>query len=154
MIICFSLCSCGQYDGRLSSVQSSFNNNKESFTKLNEYLLDCYSSVDTNELIFAFTFSDETGQVSEIYSGYSHEYVYLDEDTIEHFDNARKAFAYDFSIIYITDTRISYGGDGNEMFVYSLDGKKPKYFWSDEKKHHFSTYSLGDNWYYLFLRQR
>lgn len=40
------------------------------------------------------------------------------------------------------------------MFVYSLDGEKPKYFWSDDGNKPFNIYSLGDDWYYLFLKQR
>ena len=65
------------------------------------------------------------------------------------------------------------------MYVYSLDGKKPTYFWAEESKitfreklkyilegkkleyfwsgssePSFKTYKLGDNWYYLYLSVR
>ena len=89
-----------------------------------------------------------------MYSGYLHEYICITEDIIESLSNVKQAFNYDFSIISITETRISYGGEGYEMFVYSLDGEKPKYFWSDDRNKPFNIYSLGDDWYYLFLKQR
>ena len=80
--------------------------------------------------------------------------ICITEDIIESLSNVKQAFNYDFSIISITETRISYGGEGYEMFVYSLDEEKPKYFWSDDRNKPFNIYSLGDDWYYLFLKQR
>ena len=89
-----------------------------------------------------------------MYSGYLQEYICITEDIIESLSNVKQAFNYDFSIISITESRISYGGEGYEMFVYSLDEEKPKYFWSDDRNKPFGIYSLGDDWYYLFLKQR
>ena len=154
IIISFSVCSCTQYSNDFDLKKDTFNINKVSFDKLNQYLLEQFSNIENSELNFTFSVSEETGEIEKLYSRYWHEYIYLDEDITELFTNVKNSFTYDFSIVSITSTRISYGGEGNEMFVYSLDGKKPKYFWADNKDAAFSSYSLDNNWYYLFLKQR
>ena len=40
------------------------------------------------------------------------------------------------------------------MYVYSKDGKKPKYFHSKGDDVSFSIGDLGDNWYYCNARIR
>lgn len=154
IIIIFSFCSCSQHSNDFDSKKNTFNINKDSFDKLNQYFLEQFSSIDTNELNFAFSVSKETGRIEKLYSSYLHEYIYLEEDIIELISNVNDSFNYDFSIVSVTNTRISYGGEGNEMFVYSLDGSKPRYFWEDNEKASFSIYVLDENWYYLFLKQR
>ena len=154
IIIIFSFCSCSQHSNDIDSKKNTFNINKDSFDKLNQYFLEQFSSIDTNELNFAFSVSKETGRIEKLYSSYLHEYIYLEEDIIELISNVNDSFNYDFSIVSVTNTRISYGGEGNEMFVYSLDGSKPRYFWEDNEKASFSIYVLDENWYYLFLKQR
>lgn len=154
IIFAFSLCSCSQHNKDFNLKKNAFNINKDSFDQLNQYFLEQFSSINSSELTFAFSVSGETGKIEKLYSSYLHEYIYLDEDIIELLSNVNNLFDYDFSIVSITNTRISYGGEGNEMFVYSLDGKKPNYFWADKKDASFSSYSLDNNWYYLFLKQR
>lgn len=154
MIFCFSLSSCRQNNSQLNSKQVAFDINRSDFDKLNQFFEDQYSSANTNELTFVICVSKETGKIEKLYSGYLQEYICITEDIVESLNNVKQAFNYDFSIISITETRISYGGEGYEMFVYSLDGEKPKYFWSDDRNKPFRIYSLGDDWYYLFLKQR
>ena len=145
MIFCFSLSSCRKNNSEVNSKQVAFDINRSDFDKLNQFFEDQYSSANTNELTFVICVSKETGK---------QEYICITEDIIESLSNVKQAFNYDFSIISITETRISYGGEGYEMFVYSLDEEKPKYFWSDDRNKPFNIYSLGDDWYYLFLKQR
>lgn len=154
IIIIFSFCSCSQHSNDFDSIKNTFNINKDSFDELNQYFLEQFSSIDNNELNFAFSVSKETGRIEKLYSSYLNEYIYLEEDIIELLSNVNNSFNYDFSIVSITNTRISYSGEGNEMFVYSLDGSKPRYFWEDNKETSFSIYALDENWYYLFLKQR
>ena len=146
IIIVFSFCSCSQHSNDSDSIKNTFNINKDSFDKLNQYFLEQFSSIDNNELNFAFSVSKETGRIEKLYSSYLHEYIYLEEDIIELLSNVNNSFNYDFSIVSITNTRISYGGEGNEMFVYSLDGSKPRYFWEDNKEASFSIYARYRNW--------
>lgn len=151
VLICFLFCSCSTDHNK----QGVFDTNKASFEMLNEYLLNYHSSCSQEEEVrFAFSFASQTGLVDKIYSGYTNEYIFLDNDIQEAFRNVKKCFTYDFSYISVTDNRISYGGEGNEMYVYVLKGDKPDYFFSSTKKSSFSTYNLGNNWYYLFLKVR
>lgn len=155
LLLCISSTGCTVSHGKNKEHwQVAFEINKTSFEELNGFLLDQYAKVDNDKLSFSFMPSEESKQIESIYSSYSNEYIYLDDHIKELFTNVKKAFIYDFSVVTIQKNRISYYGEGNEMFVYSLDGKKPKTFWPSGKKAYFSTYSLGDNWYYLFLRQR
>ena len=143
MIFCFSLSSCSQNNSDVNSKQVAFDINRSDFDKLNQFFEEQYSSANTNELTFVICVSKETGKIEKLYSGYLHEYICITEDIIESLSNVKQAFNYDFSIISITETRISYGGE-----------EKPKYFWSDDRNKPFRIYSLGDDWYYLFLKQR
>lgn len=152
-MLIINLTACGTID---EEVETSFEICKPSFEILNQFFKDYYSSVKLKgeELNFAFSFEENKEYVDKIYAGHLCEYIYVEDDIATALYDIKKAFKYDLSLISVTDTRISYGGQGNEMFVYSLNGKKPKYFLDEEYDISFSTYSLGDDWYYLFLRVR
>lgn len=156
LLICFIFCSCTNRKTAQPLTVTAFSTNIEAFIELNEFLLDYSSSIIANdeELTLILDFSNENGNLEKIYSDYYDDYISLDENIIKYFSIVKKSFKYDFSIISITSTRISYGGEGYEMYVYSLDGKKPNSFWPDKNTSSFSTYYLGDNWYYLFLKVR
>ena len=62
----------------------------------------------------------------------------------------------DFSFIDISAERITYGGLGNRMYVFSRNGNRPKYFYfpGDARNDNFKTYHLKDNWYLLTFSSR
>lgn len=155
MAILCCLCSCNSLDSQ-PYAQMVFNKNKDAFNSLNQYFIDCYLTTTPNEdeLFLTFENSDETGIIDKIYSGDINGYINLSEDKIALIGKIEEAFTYDFSYVSISETMVTYGGDGYEKFVYSLDGKRPKSFWRDGTKTSFRTYYLGENWYYLFLRVR
>ena len=134
--------------------QTSFDINKVYFEELNNFLIEQYNKVDQESVSFYFSSLKNNNQIESLLPSYTEERLYIDDNIKTLFLNVKKAFRYDFSIITIDKNRISYYGEGNEMFVCSLDEKKPKTFWPDGAKANFSMYSLGDNWYYLFLKQR
>ena len=70
-------------------------------------------------------------------------------DKLQAFDHINDAFYSDFSFIDITPERISFGGLGSGMYVFSLDKKAPDYFYHKGDDMSEDVYSLGDNWYYL-----
>ena len=143
--------SCENLDGEIIN---NFNAKKEYFEILNNYFINYYNdngSIDS--LSFSFSENDN-GQIEKIYDGNLYEYVELPENIIKAFSEIKCIFKYDFSYIFINNYRISYGGNGNEMYVFSRDGSKPKYFFSEDEDTNFSVYSLSDNWYYLFLKVR
>lgn len=155
LLLCISSTGCRVSQGKNKEYwQVAFEINKSSFEKTNEFLLEQYSLAKTDRLTFALSLLKPEKKIDKIYSGYLHGYIYLDDETKQLLTDISTVFRYDFSTISVEKKRISYYGEGNEMFVYSLDGKKPKTFWPDGTKAKFSTYSLGDNWYYLFLKQR
>jgi len=64
------------------------------------------------------------------------------------------AFNHDFSFIGVSSERVSFGGNGNDMFVYSVNGKSPKWFYSPFSKMKFSKEKLSENWFYLYNHVR
>lgn len=58
-------------------------------------------------------------------------------------------FYMDFSFIDVTEYRISYGGLGNIMYVFSRNGEIPDYFYHEEDNIDYTTYVLTENWYKL-----
>lgn len=128
---------------------------KESFEILNNYFISSYEANGINIEKIRYSFSKEpNGRVEKIYCGNTHNYVPLKEEVVNAFLKVHNAFVYDFSYISVSTNRISYGGIGNEMYVYSRDKKTPKYFLKEDEKTSFSCESLGDDWYYLYLNTR
>lgn len=155
IVILCCLCSCNSLDSQ-PYAQKVFNKNKDAFNSLNQYFIDYYLTTTPNkdELFLTFENSDETGKIDKIYSGDINDYICLSEDRIALLGKIEEAFTYDFSYVSITDTMVTYGGEGYEKFIYSSDGRRPKSFWRDGTKSSFRTYYLGENWYYLFLKVR
>lgn len=61
---------------------------------------------------------------------------------------------YDYSFIEVTKERVSYGGDGYRMYVYSRDGKAPSYYYHEGDGMHPEVCILGDGWYLLKVHYR
>ena len=152
-MLIINITACGKID---DNVKTAFEISKPSFEILNQFFEDYYASSELTgeELNFSFSFNENKECVEEIYAGHLCEYIFLEDEIAKALYDVKNTFKYDFSLISVTDIRISYGGIGNDQFVYSLNGKRPKYFFDEEDDESFSTYSLGDDWYYLFLRVR
>lgn len=152
-ILIINITACGKMD---NNVKTAFEINKPSFEILNQFFKDYYASSELTgeELNFSFSFNENEKCVNEIYAGHLCDYIVLEDEIAKALYDVKKTFKYDFSLISVTNIRISYGGIGNEQFVYSLNGERPKYFFDKEDDASFSSYSLGDDWYYLFLRTR
>lgn len=127
------------------------------FEIVNSYVMEMCSDFDKAFLGIYFSKTNNSVELS----------LYLDSSIIgsdvnstEDVDNAlitikENAFSQDFSFINVTKERISYGGEGNFMYVYTIDGQKPTYFYSkDSDVASFKTIHLKGNWYLLVNRAR
>ncbi len=137
IIISVLLCSCA-----VISNDGAFENHKKDFEIINDLMLSVESSEDNGYLLI---FDDEK-TVTELY-GFPCE---LDDSELYSLNQIADAFYMSFDYIEITENRISYKGEGNQMYVYSMDGKKPKYFHYKGDNIRFSVENLGDNWYYCY----
>ena len=61
---------------------------------------------------------------------------------------------YDYSFIEVTKERVSYGGEGYRMYVYSRNGKAPSYYYYEGDGMHPEVCILGDGWYLLKVNFR
>lgn len=132
-----------------------FSQFKNDFEIVNDYIL----SVSTDHINSSFNIirNDEGDIISLI--------AFYDESTIESVElilenqiiNALNNIDHNliigsFNYIDVTKERIDYGGLGNSLYVYSKNGKRPKYFYSPMPKKDrsfYKTYHLTDNWYLL-----
>ena len=122
--------------------------------------------VDSFELILNFLCSnfgfEENASLSiisedsSIVSLYHNEnYFQLSNELKIAFNSIKNAFDYrDFSFIDINKNRISFGGLGNYMFVFSRNGEQPDYFYHPEDTIAYTRYILNDNWYLLVNKAR
>ena len=130
----------------VASDNGAFEEYKIDFEIINDLML----SVDLVEDEEVYLLEFDNGKVTGLYK-FPYE---LNDNQLYSLNQIHDAFSNDFSVIRITENRIDYTGDGAEMYVYSKDGKKPKYFHYKGDNMSFSTESLGENWYYCHARIR
>lgn len=141
IILSLPLCSCSTVSNDNDSGICT-----DDFEAINDVLL----SIETEKDITLFSVASEKGKNTEIYDFP----IELNENQLYSLNKISDAFTTDFSFIAITENRISYGGEGNDMFVYSIDGKRPKYFYHKGDKVDFSVENLDNNWYFCHARIR
>lgn len=117
------------------------------FELITEYIIDNHDTQTKDSLGVYW----ENGTVY-LYDDHA---VLLDRDLRNAFDNILNAFKnYEFSFVDITPERISYGGLGYRMYVYSRNGKVPDYFYHKGDGMNEDCFYLGDNWYLLTYNHR
>lgn len=136
-----------------SSTDDWFGQHREDFDLINEYVIENFECPPNSEQqIVSFVFDGDRQVVSLHCNG---EYYPLS-------DNLKNAFSAMISLakgknldtIRISSKRIDYFGLGNRAFVYSRDGKRPTYLYSeDEHLLGFKAYDEGEGWYYLHFYQ-
>lgn len=127
---------------------------KDAFELVNDYILGI--SVNHNDSSFNII-RDDAGNISSLVAFYDDQITedvkLIPENTIiDALNNIDESFIGSFDYIDVTEERIDYGGLGNYLYVYSRNGKRPKYFYSPNPKKDrtfFKTYCLIDDWYLL-----
>lgn len=137
LLLVLSSCSSDNFNLKIST---------DDFEAINDLLL----SLETKEDRLSFSVITQNKKNIEIYNFP----VELDEKQLDSLNNMANAFSTDFSFIEITENRIAYGGDGNEMFVYSINGETPKYFYFKGDNINFSSEYLGNNWFFCCAKIR
>lgn len=131
--------------------KQKFSSYKSDFEMVNKYILDiCSSNTKTSfniiyedkKISSLVMFSEDSSQETKIF---------LKDDIKEALNNIEEnLMTSSFDYIDVTSERISYGGLGNRVYVYSRDGKKPTYYLSpNNDRTSYNTYHLNDNWYML-----
>ena len=76
------------------------------------------------------------------------------EEKIKEIGNYLNTLVKDFEFIEYTPDRVSFQGDGQNMVVYSINGKIPNYFFYKGDKMSFRVYDVRNNWYILIANLR
>lgn len=136
-----------------SSTDDWFEQYREDFDLINEYVIDnfeCPANEEQEIVLFVF---DEYRHIASLYC--NDEYYPLSDDLKNAFSAMISlAKGKNLDTIRISSKRIDYFGLGNRAFVYSRDGKRPTYLYSeDEHLLGFKAYDEGEGWYYLHFYQ-
>lgn len=129
---------------------TSDNSNLEICTDDFEAINDLLLSIETNKDRLLFSVIVQNEENTEI----NNFPLELDTNQSDSLNRIANAFSTDFSFIEITENRIAYGGEGSDMFVYSINGKAPKYFYYKGDNINFSVKELENNWYYCHAKIR
>lgn len=126
---------------------------KNEFVLLNDFILDnIYGDEASFYVSFEYVEDHEVTKV-KLYDSTSEKFAEIQlpadvEDAL--ITVAQKLIRMDFSFIRVTKSRISYGGQGHRMYVFSRNGRKPSYYYSNDKDDvHYVTYSLKNKWFLL-----
>ena len=123
-----------------------FQKYKEDFILINDYILENYSHLDDESIHVCV----ENMEITQLFN--DGEDIFLPPEIKAAFNSIHEAFLnYEFSFVEITEDRISYGGLGYRMYVFSRNGKVPDYFYSPDDNMHEEVYALGDDWYLLMV---
>lgn len=95
---------------------------------------------------YILTYDDKREKIVDIY-GISQT---LTERELESLNLILEIFRYDFSFIEVDGNRVNFGGDGSDMFIYSINGKSPKWFYYRFDGLSFSRERLSEKWFYLY----
>ena len=146
ILIVFLLLRLPKYDKEETQI---FKNKQEDFELINDYILANFDSQsDEMNIMIVRDFCNIRGL-------YENEDIVIGEDLKIAFNSIDECFNdYDFSFIEINDDRISYGGLGYRMYVYSRNGKAPTYYYHEGDGMHPEVYKLDENWYLLTVNFR
>lgn len=127
-----------------------FENHRAEFELLTDYIIENLGNEPgTEENIHIVR------QSIEITGFYNDGDIRIDKPIRKALNSIHDCFnGYDFSFIEINDERISYGGLGYRMYVYSRNGKAPTYFYHDGDGMRPDIFELGDDWYLLTVNYR
>ena len=125
---------------------------KDDAEAVNSYIIENFGyKANTNDnSIFV---SQKNGIIIELYDEGQ---IEIPENLLDDFNSIKRGMNQsdtDF-FIDITEERISYGGLGRCIYVYSRGSKAPTYFYHDGDGMHPEVYELGDNWYLLKVHYR
>lgn len=145
IIILFLLSRCPKYD---TEEIKRFKLYKQEFQEITEYICENCDSDERKIVSVCF----ENSRIVSLY--YDGNYAQLSDEMILFFNKIKNIYTGDFSHIEVTPKRISYGGLGNRMYVYSRNGKVPDYFYHKGDGMNEDCFYLGDNWYLLMYYHR
>lgn len=140
-LFCLSACAKKDYE-RIRT----FENYKSSFDEINQLVI---GFLDNGKEGVCGVVKNHEYEVTHLYF---YEEIALNDSQLVAINNIDRLFATDFSMIYVSFDRISYGGLGNEMYVYTFDGEYPNYFYYEDGQDKFTTYLLSDNWFLLIRK--
>lgn len=140
--------------------QEQFNNAKVAFNEIKELVLSAVKADENANADF-----DETGRISysvchkddvegsEIVGLYEFPIAVADKQ-VEYLNVINDLMGKDFEAIWVFENRISFLGDGHNLYVYSFDGAKPEFYHFPDDGVRFNVQNLGDNWFYLHANLR
>lgn len=121
--------------------ESWFEQYRKDFDLINEYVIDNFECPANEKYEIVSFVSDEDGEISSLYC--NDEYYPLSDQLKNAFSRMISlAQGKNLDTIRISSEQIDYFGLGNRAFVYSRDGKRPKYLYSEDE--HLLGFGAGN----------
>ena len=118
------------------------------FESLKDFILSVDLDLQDDERKFYLIVQDESGTIIELYDFP----IELEKEDLDLLNYIRGMYVQDFHAITVTNKRISFQGSGSEMVVYSIDDKRPTYFYHEDDGIHFTVTKLLKHWYFLYIQ--
>jgi len=119
---------------------------REDFNLINEFVLENFTPLSNDD--FTIFLIEQKGEITALESDKKR--LDLSKELKAAFRRIRPLYkGRDFSMICVSSSRIDFSGLGNRAFVFSRDGKKPKYFYSKDDGINFNIANLGGGWFFL-----
>ena len=115
----------------------------EDFELIKDLVLSC------GEQNTSFSLLREDDKPNSAIIGLHHFPVSMDQEQLDALNSLAELFTMSFNFIRIDENGVRFGGQGYQMFVYSFDGCRPKYFYHEGDSIQFDIADLGNQWYYL-----
>lgn len=130
--------------------KNSMKRNKEHFIILAKEFEEMYDEERDGSLLIWFKVEDGE-YILDIWSNTQNDTIIAGKATRFEIDALRGTFGQeDWSKAIVTSQGVSFTPEGNHYgFVYTFDGKKPRYMNSPEERFSIKTQSLGDNCYFV-----
>ncbi|MBQ7399090.1 MAG: hypothetical protein IJW06_01335 [Clostridia bacterium] len=143
-VLITSLVIVSNLPGQDKQETDKFQRYKPGFEKVNRYIIETYGNDSAQNTFYL------DKQILQIVGLNDGEKTAVNEEIKASLNSIVPAFdGYDFSFIKVSPERVSYGGEGYRMYVYSRNGKAPSYFYYEGDGMKPEVYKLGDNWYLL-----
>lgn len=144
LVLCFVLTGCYSNLGK----KDIFKRYEDDFEVIKDVFVTANLDLgERGEKIYSLI-QNEQGVITGLFSCPIH----LTQEEYASLNRLAEMFTQSFNFIAVTNNRISFGGDGAQMIVYSADGKRPSYFHAEDDGVRYRVEKLSEHWFYLYMK--
>ena len=144
LALCFVLTGCYSYLGE----KDNFKQYEDDFEVIKDVIMAANLDLGEDGRETYPLVQNEQGAITGLFSCP----INFTKEELASFNRLAEMFTQSFNFIAVTNNRISFGGDGAQMIVYSADGKRPSYFHAEDDGVRYRVEKLSEHWFYLYMK--